>query len=334
MHPRHLCLLFMLLVCGCMDEPDKRTFSENLDIEAELAGPVINEILYDPLQDAKDAIIDQPDFVEIYNAGTKGIDLTGWSIADEPNRTTGRSSRYYFAPQGGANVIEPGQYAVIAAENNGLNAGSSLSASYTYLQAGIGAKIFVVAGSKTFSLNNDGDSVRLLDRNGTLVDRVAYTPNWHNPANSETKRISIEKFNPLMTSDSPMSWSSSTDAEYSGTPGRINSIYVAPSRIEEILTLSPNPFSPNGDLRNDLLRITVKLPADAYQLSIEVYDAVGTRVRILAGGAPAGPATLLSWNGRDDAGRPLPSGSYLVTMNAAGFSGSRYRGSQSVVLAR
>lgn len=335
MHPHRLCLLSMLLLfSGCLDEPEKDFFSENLAIQADLSGPVINEILFDPLQDAKDSLVDQPDFVEIYNAGTTAVDMTGWSIADAPSPTTGRSNRYYFGDSGGANILGPGQYAVVAAENNGKNAGSSLTAYYGYLQSSIEARIFVVRNYKTFSLNNDGDTVFLLDRNGAVVDKVSYTPNWHNPANRETKRISIEKINPLMQSDSPMSWSSCTDEQYGGSPGKINSIYVAPSRSEEMFRLSPSPFSPNGDLKDDLLKISISLPADAYQLAVEIYDTVGTRVRNLAAGIPAGPATMLSWDGRNDSGQPLPPGTYRVSMNAAGMTGSRYNSVSSVVLVR
>jgi hypothetical protein len=334
MLPQRLCLLSMLLLCGCMDETEHIGFSEDLSIQAELAGPVINEILFDPLQSSGDDLVDQPDFVEIYNAGTRAVDLTGWSIGDEPNPATGKFNRYYFGSSTGGNVLEPGGYAVIAAENNGKNAGSTLTSFYDYLLGGTDAKIFIVRNSKTFSLNNDGDSVRLLDKNGSLVDRVAYTPNWHNPANRETRRLSIEKFNPLMTSDSPLSWSSSTDSRYGGTPGRINSVYVAPSRSEEVFTLSPNPFSPNGDHRHDLLRIAISLPADSYQLAVDVYDGIGARVRILAGGTPAGPATVLFWDGCDDGGQRLPAGNYRITMNAYGFSGSRYSTVSTATLVR
>jgi len=47
-------------------------------------------------------------------------------------------------------------------------------------------------------------------------------------------------------------------------------------------------------------------------------------VRTLAAGEvqPAGPQ-LRRWDGRDDAGRPLPSGSYLVRVAAGGTAEAR-----------
>lgn len=330
MRPHRLCVLSLLLLFGCKDEPEKNSFSENLTIQADHSGPVINEILFDPLSDTKDALPDQPEFIEIYNAGTRAIDLTGWKINGSPT-TKGSLA---FVSTSGSSVIEPGQYAVITAENNGKNAGSSLTAYYTYLPAETGARIFIVKGKTTLSLNNSGDSIYLLDNYANVIDQVAYLPAWHNPANKESKRISLEKYNPLMPSDSPLSWSSSTDAWFGGTPGRINAIYVAPSRTEEMFRISPIPFSPDGDLNNDLLKISVTLPVDTYQLVVEIYDTVGSKVRTLAAGLPAGPATLLTWDGCDNSGQALPPGSYRVSINASGFSGSRYSVTESAVLVR
>ena len=333
MIPRHLAVM-LLLLAGCREHPDAASFSETLPLLAARTRPVINEILFDPLQDSKDNLPDQPDFVEIYNPGTAPIDLTGWSIADRPSAKTGKYNRYYFAPANGANMLGPGQYGVIAPETGGIVATSRLVIYYPWLQGTPDAKIFLDKSHKVFDLNNDGDCVRLLDARGAVVDSVSYTSLWHNPANKETKRLSLEKFNPLMPSDSPLNWSSSTDAVFGGTPGKVNSIYLPPSRSEEMLRLSPNPFSPNGDLRDDELKITVSLPAGSYQLAVSVYDALGAVVRKLASGTPAGPVAIIVWDGSNDAGAPLPTGTYRVTMNASGFNGSRYSGAGSVSLSR
>jgi hypothetical protein len=324
----------MLLAAGCVNEHKESGFTDNLAIQRGVTGPVINEILFDPLQESDDNISDQPDFVEIYNPGTTSLDLTGWSIADQPNPSTGKFNRYYFAPRGGSNMLGPGEYGVIAPESNGLIAGSRLATYYPYILNIPDARIFIVKSYKTFSLNNDGDCVRLLNGSGAVVDSCSYTPNWHNPGNRSTKRISLEKFNPLLQSDSPLSWTSSTDTEYGGTPGKVNSVYVAPTRTEEIFHLSPNPFSANGTSKISSLKITINLPAGSYQMIVAVYDSLGTKVRSLSNGTPTGPVALLTWDGRDDSGKPVPAGTYRITMSAAGYSGSRYSAADSVVLTR
>jgi hypothetical protein len=333
-YPCHLYVVLFLLSAGCSVDSGKKSFSETLSLQNDRVTPVLNEILFDPLQDSGDNLPDQPDFVEIYNPGIEAIDLTGWSITDRPDPATGKVNRYYFAPPGGSNMLGPGQYAVIAPEYSGLVSGSRLTTYYTYLQNSADARIFLVKNYKTFSLNNDGDSVRLLDQNSNVVDSANYTPNWHNPGNKSTKRISLEKINPLMVSDSPLSWTSSSDTQFGGTPGKANSVYVPPTRNEDIFSLSPSPFSPNGDGRDDFLNIVISLPVGSYQLALLVYDSTGKPVRHLASGLPVGPVARIVWDGRDDAGAPLPAGSYRVTMNAAGYSGSRYNDTRTIVLAR
>ena len=56
---------------------------------------------------------------------------------------------------------------------------------------------------------------------------------------------------------------------------------------------------------------------------LAVGDVQGRRVRRLAGGwFPSGTRSV-AWDGRDDCGRPLPAGVYLVTLEGAGRTISR-----------
>ena len=68
----------------------------------------------------------------------------------------------------------------------------------------------------------------------------------------------------------------------------------------------PNPFNPETELRFVLDRSG---PVD-----LAVFDLAGRRVRTLVAEWREAGAHTLSWNGRDDAGRILPSGSYFVRL--------------------
>ena len=71
-----------------------------------------------------------------------------------------------------------------------------------------------------------------------------------------------------------------------------------------LLGAYPNPFNPATTLR-------VELPA-AGRVRVSILDLQGRRVRTLhAGLLPAGPSAMV-WDGRDDAGRALPSALYLA----------------------
>ncbi len=68
----------------------------------------------------------------------------------------------------------------------------------------------------------------------------------------------------------------------------------------------PNPFTPNGDGVNDVVTLFFDNPLGASPM-VRIYDIRGRMVRELldVGLTPA------FWDGRDDAGQPMPSGIYL-----------------------
>jgi len=75
---------------------------------------------------------------------------------------------------------------------------------------------------------------------------------------------------------------------------------------------SPNPFGPNGDT---VLRFVLPRAGDA---RLEVFDAMGRRVRaVFTGRMPAGPGTAM-WDGRDDNGREVGAGLYFYRLSALG----------------
>jgi len=88
-----------------------------------------------------------------------------------------------------------------------------------------------------------------------------------------------------------------------------------PATLSTLLPPWPNPASPEA-------RVSFLLTAPA-RASLSICDALGRRLRALAEGPrPAGPQEFV-WDGRDDAGRLLPSGVYLAVLKTAGFTQSR-----------
>jgi hypothetical protein len=76
------------------------------------------------------------------------------------------------------------------------------------------------------------------------------------------------------------------------------------------LTLTPNPFSPAAGEGAVTIRLTV--PPDGAGYELRIYDLWGQRRRDL-GGDHLGPGPReVRWDGRDDGGRLLPAGGYVV----------------------
>jgi len=89
-------------------------------------------------------------------------------------------------------------------------------------------------------------------------------------------------------------------------------------RVLGALSVTPNPFTPNGDGVNDEAAIefvAFKIDMDK-RIGIDVYDLLGRRHRrIVERRANASGAHSVAWDGRDDAGRLVPPGVYLIRVH-------------------
>ena len=72
----------------------------------------------------------------------------------------------------------------------------------------------------------------------------------------------------------------------------------------------PNPFNPRT-------RLSMDLPRDS-DVRLEVFAADGRAVRCLVNARRSAGSFMVEWDGRDDAGRAVASGVYVVRLQAAG----------------
>ena len=83
-----------------------------------------------------------------------------------------------------------------------------------------------------------------------------------------------------------------------------------PAPVTTLAGAHPNPFNPKTTLRFSL--------AERQRATLRLYDLTGRRVRTLLDETRDAGDHAVDWNGRDDAGRRLASGVYLVRFEAAG----------------
>ncbi len=138
----------------------------NYEISPDAGKVIINEVLYNENGTSAAA---NDEFIEIYNASTSAVDLTGWKLmdgniiandTDDTGSITGSSSPYEF-PSG--TTLQPGEYAVIwiGDETN------------TPDRQATGAAFEAWLGNAP-KLNNTGDDIWLYDPDSKIVDYVAY----------------------------------------------------------------------------------------------------------------------------------------------------------------
>ena len=134
-----------------------------------------------------------------------------------------------------------------------------------------------------------------LDLSEIAAVRLDVGPEW----GSSRGRIVIDE---LMLTDSVETGGISAVA---GLPG---------SRVR--LVGFPNPFNPRTTLEVELVAASAPVP-----VNLTIIDLKGHRVATLYSGSLAGGGTYrFVWNGTDDAGRALPSGTYFAHVRAGGVT--------------
>ena len=291
---------------------------------------VINEIMYQPLQNRYGSFPDQSQYIEFFNRSDKTVSLAGIHLHDEPDK---HGQVRLIEPTGSETAwIRPGGYGLIYADTAAYFEETSLS---RFFRLGF-EPAWLQARRSTLSLTSAGRAVYLSGRNGLVYDSVTYSPVWHNPNVHDTRGISLERIHPAGPSDDARNWSSNVLPE-GGTPGAPNSILQFPESDDpnRSLLVSPNPFSPDGDGFDDHLFISYRLDSPDYLVTIHIYDRYGRRVRRLTDRERAGFEGHFIWDGLSDTGITGRIGIYIILFNAQdSMSGKSIQMKQTAVLAR
>jgi hypothetical protein len=294
-------------------EGDGRARNDTAMGEASVAFPagalVITEILYEPLAG-------QPEFMELLNASSEDVNIAGWTLADES------SADEPTFPADTDRPLHAGEYLLLAGD-------SSVFAAFPFVRELDPRLVTIHEGG--LGLNNEGDAVLLRDGGGWTVDSVAYAPAWHAPGVDDTRGRSLERIHPRLGSNDPHNWSTCTRSA-GGTPGERNSIYTASPASSAALVAEPNPFSPDGDGREDFTMIRYRLPQQTALVRVRIYDARGRLIRLLASNALAGPEGELLWDGLDDERQRARMGIYVIFLEAVDSRGGTIEQAKAAVV--
>jgi hypothetical protein len=225
------------------------------------------------------------EWVELFNPGNTEIDLYGWEISDSDT-----SKKSVITEHG--TIVPPLGYAVIS-ESPIINI-------YP-----VGEGIFLTV-EEFPRLNNDADAVILYNPTGTINNRVDYQHDW-----GGGDGYSLERINPRIASQDNSNWTTSVAIE-GATPGRENSVFMDKLPSEIMLSVSPNPFSPDGDGYEDETIISYQLPMVTSYVNLRIYDVRGRCIRILKAASASGSQGSVVWDGRDDEGGLARIGIYII----------------------
>ncbi|MDZ7265702.1 MAG: lamin tail domain-containing protein [candidate division KSB1 bacterium] len=261
---------------------------------------VINEIYYAPRSG-------EVEWFELFNLSNAPVNLRRWRWRDADAEETASLPDSTL-------ILLAGGFAVVAAAGTLPNPGNTA--------------VHVVP-SRWLTLNNDRERLSVWDFNGGWQDSVAFRSTWGGAAG-----FSLERINPRLPAQDSSNWSTCVAAA-GATPGRQNSVFTAILPSAATLSISPNPFSPDDDGIADFAICQLNLPVATASVHVKIYDLRGRLVRWLLNNRPVGSNFQVVWDGRDENGRLLRSGVYLVFLQAVhGNSGRLLSAKTTVVLAR
>jgi len=165
------------------------------------------------------------------------------------------------------------------------------------------------------SLTNSGGTVSLFD-----LEQNVQTFTWDQDCGDgvSTERVSADDDIWLCCVES-----------HKSTPGAKNSVSTTYSEGIE-LNIEPNPFSPDGDGFEDRTAFSYTLPMES-NLTIRIYDVRGRLVKTLVDDEPSVSGEIL-WDGKDEEGRTVRIGIYIVLAETKGDSYSQKK--TTVVIAK
>ena len=257
---------------------------------------VINEVMHSPGEH-------ETEWLELVSAADSPIRIDRWLLGDEEERSAIVCAGDPGAPdRGGRSVsdrdggfeLAPGGFLVVARDPEIVEPRAS-------------APVVSLASWEALSVD---DVVMLTDEHGTPIDIVRYERSW-----GGDRDVTLERVRPSLPSDDPANWGSSVSPEGS-TPGRVNSIHVSVLPEAGRLSISPNPFTPDGDGIDDRCAIRFDLPTPQATVRLAVFDVLGRIRAILRDHDLVASTTELVWDGSGVDGAILPAGIYVACLEA------------------
>jgi len=252
---------------------------------------VINEINYNSSPE-----FDTEDWVEIYNDSDVDISLAGWTLKDSQD-----DNIFHFDDQ---TVLTKNAFLVICRD--------------TLAFKQFNKDVINVIGNFDFKLSREGDAIRILDHNNTLVDSVTYEPKKPWPVYANGRGATLELLNPKYDNSQPENWQATK--EY-GTPGRSNSKLLT-TKVKDnkkqthqpkecsLLQNYPNPFNP-------VTTIQYKTAKPGH-VHLAIFNLNGQLVETLVNEKQNAGWHAVSWNARN-----IASGVYIYRLQSNEFSKAR-----------
>lgn len=280
-------------ICDCAEN---HTGNESLPFgttNQPLAGEVvINEVLSHPFEGA------DADFIEIYNNSSKILDLKDIKIGSGGDTIPVKA---ISAVSSGCQLM-PGSYCAVCKD-----------VEHTLTHYYCPDKTNLQQNDSLPAFSNDNGVVFLSTPGLQTLDRFAYSADMHYSGLTSTEGVSLERMDQNRPTQDKTNWHSASYTAGFATPGYKNSQSATSSDSDDI-AFSPEVFSPDNDGFDDQTELTLHFTDIENRTTIHIFNRSGALVKHLANNEPCGNEASYQWNGTDDNGNLLPSGSYVAVI--------------------
>lgn len=181
--------------------------------------------------------------------------------------------------------------------------------------------------------SSSGAILALRNDKSKIIDLASINPNYHTSFISEHKGIALERTYVYSNGLNKSAWASASKHDGYGTPGKMNSQWIENFKVDEILELSSEYFSPDQDGLEDLVQIKCKFTDKENQINLQIYNEYGQLIKTLARNEYVGTNYSVVWDGGMQNGAKAPIGIYKVVLDGYNQSGKKIKDSKILVLA-
>ncbi len=256
---------------------------------------IINEILANPPTNGAK-------FIEIFNCSEKVLDLQELALGLFDS-TLNMGSDLKLISESGL-LSFPGDFSVLTKNPDDIMK--------RYYCPDLNA--FVKMVSLPSINSNKGTVVLVRENDGTLIDRVNYSPMMYSDLLTTTDGVSLERINPLLSSEDVTNWHSASESCGFATPGYRNSEFLKMDSDKNVVNLSPSVFTPDNDGKDDVLMIKFTLDSPGYLVNITIFNANGILNRNLVKNRMLSIEDGIIWDGRNDKNQKSPIGIYILSI--------------------
>lgn len=271
---------------------------------------VINEVLFNPYSE-------KPEYIELYNRSDKILDASNLAFTFENN-----STKSTFVASADAFLFYPHSYLVFSPDpDQVINTYKHCKASNIY-------------GCNNWKALDDKEgTITLQTLNLTPIDKFSYSESTHQPSLTSKEGVSLERINTEVATNNPANWHSAAETVQFGTPGLLNSQYIAENNTTEPFTIENELFSPDNDSYNDVLKVIYHFDKPGFRISAWVFDAIGRKKTCLMNNALPENSGFFTWDGQSEEGKRCTPGMYIIFIRLVNDDGEVKEFKKACVLA-